>query len=584
MNSEEPSEPLKFKSSERRNDRKRCFRSIANVILAAVVFMCTVAILAENQRFSDTHQQQMENWKLFQSDTLIDYSSGHWTDENGRTINLDNLHTSMSGNQSTLTIYSTLPKKLPNDTYLMFSSVNVFFRAYIDGELIYSYEYQPIFTAGSSYGHAYHSISLKQHAGGTLKLCLTLPYEHGGSLTNVYVGNSGAYFQMQLHQNLPSFFASFIIIVYGVVLLIISLAFHKETAGLRKSLRAFSVTTILFGAWTMEECSCGILLWEFPQLWRSIAYLPLIFLPYTLVTAGEGWTHAGQRNNHSTIFGWLCLFDFFFQVMTWVYLQRDYHDNTFVMMALVSAAMIFLLARMIQEVIYCIRMHIRWKASYAFIGFIVLFISGVMDLMEYLSTHPDTTDNAWHSRLGFIFMMILITVQYLYEIKRRLEESVKVDVYRRQAVTDSLTGYGNRAAARLMMEEMKQQMERGECSRILIGSADLNFLKRTNDQYGHSTGDKYIITASQILNKTFAPYGHIYRVGGDEFIILSSADVLINHLSEYTQRLEDLTKKSRISLSWGIAICDSPENLSNTYAEADRKMYEMKSSMHVSRS
>ena len=51
--------------------------------------------------------------------------------------------------------------------------------------------------------------------------------------------------------------------------------------------------------------------------------------------------------------------------------------------------------------------------------------------------------------------------------------------------------------------------------------ADANGLKLVNDTLGHSEGDKLLINIAQILKEACTSEDYVFRIGGDEFIILT---------------------------------------------------------------
>jgi two-component system cell cycle response regulator len=89
---------------------------------------------------------------------------------------------------------------------------------------------------------------------------------------------------------------------------------------------------------------------------------------------------------------------------------------------------------------------------------------------------------------------------------------------RRQALTDPLTGLGNR---RQLMEDLHVA-----CRRVSAGESwelvlyDLNGFKRYNDTFGHPAGDDLLTRLSAKLRSVVAPHGTAYRMGGDEFCVL----------------------------------------------------------------
>ena len=67
---------------------------------------------------------------------------------------------------------------------------------------------------------------------------------------------------------------------------------------------------------------------------------------------------------------------------------------------------------------------------------------------------------------------------------------------------------------------------------------DINDLKKVNDEYGHSEGDKHISAAASVIKASFGADGHIFRTGGDEFIaILAGGSCSDRKMKEFEQRI-----------------------------------------------
>jgi two-component system, cell cycle response regulator len=90
---------------------------------------------------------------------------------------------------------------------------------------------------------------------------------------------------------------------------------------------------------------------------------------------------------------------------------------------------------------------------------------------------------------------------------------------RRLSLTDPLTGLGNR---RLLMSDLrlacKTAEERQPWQLVLY---DLDGFKLYNDTFGHPAGDTLLVRLSERLKHTVEPHGTAYRMGGDEFCVLS---------------------------------------------------------------
>ena len=113
-------------------------------------------------------------------------------------------------------------------------------------------------------------------------------------------------------------------------------------------------------------------------------------------------------------------------------------------------------------------------------------------------------------------------------------------------------------------------------------SLDLNGLKQTNDLLGHSAGDELICAASNCMKFAFASYGKIYRIGGDEFVVLIQESVsnLDSILQVFDTTIRDWHGKysNSISVSYGV-VKSSEQDFDSIHSVsklADERMYQNK--------
>ena len=93
------------------------------------------------------------------------------------------------------------------------------------------------------------------------------------------------------------------------------------------------------------------------------------------------------------------------------------------------------------------------------IGLATFMGTGFVDYFRHNIMGIRFQDTAAFSRTGYIFLMILLTIQYVNEIKWRLTTSMKAEIYRHQAYTDPLTGLGNRTSWRTSHDSLVAQMK-----------------------------------------------------------------------------------------------------------------------------
>jgi diguanylate cyclase len=90
---------------------------------------------------------------------------------------------------------------------------------------------------------------------------------------------------------------------------------------------------------------------------------------------------------------------------------------------------------------------------------------------------------------------------------------------RTKADTDSLTGLSNRRAFERMLGAVSERaLQSGRPLSLAI--CDVDHFKSINDRFGHVTGDRVLKLIGDILTDHCGKQGHVFRFGGEEFVIL----------------------------------------------------------------
>ena len=167
---------------------------------------------------------------------------------------------------------------------------------------------------------------------------------------------------------------------------------------------------------------------------------------------------------------------------------------------------------------------------------------------------------------------------YIIDLISAREHAEKMDL---EANTDALTKvFNKRAYDQKVCELNKDKPQYG------IAMIDINNLKEINDKYGHEKGDICIQTICQSICSVFS-HSAVYRVGGDEFIVVMENDAyekhdeLVNELSNLFRTAEtdnSLEPWERASAAIGYAVFDSSsdESVESVEKRADTDMYENK--------
>lgn len=157
------------------------------------------------------------------------------------------------------------------------------------------------------------------------------------------------------------------------------------------------------------------------------------------------------------------------------------------------------------------------------------------------------------------------------------------------AFLDSLTGVRNKMAYDNYLADLKIRIDNGEIKSYGIIVLDLNNLKEINDTYGHENGNAYLINSCKLICQIFT-HSPVFRIGGDEFIVILTGKDLECHDELLRQLKEsmDLTKNAsfpwkQISIAHGISIAEIAKitTVEETFNKADKNMYENKHAIKI---
>lgn len=148
------------------------------------------------------------------------------------------------------------------------------------------------------------------------------------------------------------------------------------------------------------------------------------------------------------------------------------------------------------------------------------------------------------------------------------------------ARSDALTGLGNRVR---LAEELGSVLTE-EKARAAILYLDLDGFKTFNDAHGHQAGDRLLQKVSREIRSQVGPSGSVYRIGGDEFVILcgNKEDGLVIQLADRVIKAVALTSlrpgdpQAGVRISAGIAFARSGETPSDLLKRADLALYDAK--------
>lgn len=209
--------------------------------------------------------------------------------------------------------------------------------------------------------------------------------------------------------------------------------------------------------------------------------------------------------------------------------------------------------------------------------FYFLFVNG----HKYADTQvADTVDILMYT-LAAIFIGLYIRSIKIQRLLGMYHERELSEINRQHAYIDSMTDLFNSRAYHERIDELDK--EQPEFLGIIV--ADVNGLKETNDTYGHKSGDELLSTTAGLLKASFSKYGSVYRIGGDEFMVIIDKKSDINSLvDDFHANVKKHNESDGIHVSASLGVASSADypgkKASELVSVSDFKMYEAKRIYH----
>jgi len=121
-------------------------------------------------------------------------------------------------------------------------------------------------------------------------------------------------------------------------------------------------------------------------------------------------------------------------------------------------------------------------------------------------------------------------------------------------ILDELTGLYNRRHYNQMIKRETNRYKR-EGLNFAVAMLDIDYFKLINDHYGHDYGDKVLKELAELIQKRFhRANDYVFRIGGEEFMVLSQFD----QPEEFAEYLDGLRQDVQ---KLGIEIVGSPHKV-----------------------
>ncbi len=160
--------------------------------------------------------------------------------------------------------------------------------------------------------------------------------------------------------------------------------------------------------------------------------------------------------------------------------------------------------------------------------------------------------------------LLKVTAYFAIE---QIEKRKMIKGLEKASYVDLLTGVNNRNQYIKTVEAYQKNLP-ASMGVIFI---DMNGMKKCNDTYGHEYGDWLLKQVAKILKENVSE--HIYRIGGDEFVVLCP-DMSKDAFLEKEKALRNaFTVQGDCNVSIGVIWREGEYNLKHLISRADELMY-----------
>ncbi len=430
---------------------------------------------------------------------------------------------------------------------------------------------------------AYHEVPLSGLRAGDPLLIRIYPAEKNAftNIGNLRLIDRGTLNELLLFQAPQTLLIGDFLLMLGFVSLVVGVTISLVEHAL-SDLLAVGAMSIAAGFWTL---SCAKLTQMFFTNYALNTYVEFISL-YILLTffAMMETRVARDARGRRAMWTTTCTFALFDIAVTVLHFANIVH--------IPRTLPICHVAGVVQTVVFiaCCGQKIKDQPTSKklfYIAFLEILVFGISELVRYnvqkYLIADDANSGTTFLQYGFVAMVTLLVYSYIASMEERTAESAKAEVWKNLAFTDQLTGMKNRA---YMSDRFNTEIP----GPYAIMNIDLNFLKRTNDTYGHLEGDRLIKDFAQILMDVFGPYAEVARMGGDEFsVVFTDTDKeRIEAAIQEMRSLEERRSQGRpytIQCAYGVAYSDelASHAIRDVFHLADNRMYECKQTQKAGR-
>lgn len=510
----------------------------------------------------------------------ISYNQGWTVIANGEVREYDTLPEAVSLQEGEEELI--IRKELPGDLHLAetigYYTSHQLTEVYVDDEKIYERKV-PEGSKSKTPGNCWNFVRIwEKYAGKTLEIHIRNCYDSFNiKIPALYYGEQSEIILGQIRSRFLSLAICFIMFTMGMVLVAIWFAIGKKMY-FHRGVPWLGLFSVYFAVWSAVETKIPMLMFGRPLLFSQMTFISLKLMLFPFIYFIRTINRKGKRL--LDIVALFCVLDFAFSFLAQVVGWFDLRETIWIthLIGVGGALTVLVLgARML----YMRKPGEKKRDRRFWVNVSCVCIISACVLMDatnyYLGLYSDV---AFFSRIACMIYIFVLSKQFLEESLKLIQVGRHAEEILEEAELDGITSLKNRRS----FEADLHKISKVKYPQYSVVMFDLNNLKMVNDCYGHGMGDGYIINGSEIIRDEFGDMGEIYRIGGDEFCLVS--DVLTEEvfeekkkeMCEWLESLQGTPIKDIMQIASGFAKYSRSKdlNLQDTIGRADERMYRCK--------
>ncbi|MEY8390984.1 GGDEF domain-containing protein [Lachnospiraceae bacterium] len=485
----------------------------------------------------------------------------------------------ISGYGQEVILQKRLPEKLDFVNAIGFYTSHQFVEVYVDGEKVYEKKVSEKSNSRTP-GNCWNFVQIwNGYSGKLLEIHIQNCYDWDYVKVPEFVCGLQTEIVMDIIKDkFISFTVSYIVLAMGLMLVIGWVALGRKMY-LHKGIPWLGLFAMHFAVWSAFETQIPMIMFGRELLFSQVTILSLKLMPLPIIYFMKV-AYFREECRLLSILAVLSELDVAVsltaQFLGWFDLRQTLFVTHIIGISVAAVAVVM----GVQYVVKKGKKEVKtrgglWKNA---VCIAVVGVCVILDAVNYYYRFHD--DVAYFSRIACLIYVVVLAGQFLSDSVKLIQVGKEAEAILEEAELDGLTLLKNRRS----FEQELHQINKGEFRKYGVVMFDLNNLKMMNDLYGHGMGDCYIITGSEIIRDVFGDLGEIYRIGGDEFCLISDSiteeiyEQKRIQMCDWLANLQGTQVKDFMQIASGFAKYSrgTDMNLQDTVGRADERMYQCK--------